>query len=63
VQGNLPPEVLLSDDAAIKKACRTVMLGVPRKRHVFNLGHGITPDVRPEAVDMMLQAIRAFDHV
>jgi uroporphyrinogen decarboxylase len=63
VQGNLPPEVLLSDETEIKKACRTVMLGVPRKRHVFNLGHGITPDVQPEAVDMMLQAIRAFDHV
>ena len=26
--------------------------------HIFNLGHGITPDADPANVDMMLKAIR-----
>jgi uroporphyrinogen decarboxylase len=63
VQGNLPPETLLMSDQEITKACGSVMQNVPMSRHVFNLGHGITPDVRPEAVDVMLRAIRAHDHV
>ena len=26
--------------------------------HVFNLGHGITPDVPPEHVEVMIRAVR-----
>jgi uroporphyrinogen decarboxylase len=63
VQGNLPPETLLKSETDIVDACRRVMDGVPMRRHVFNLGHGITPDVKPEAVQVMLDAIRRFDHV
>jgi uroporphyrinogen decarboxylase len=63
VQGNLPPEALLKSSAEIETGCRAVMDGVPMGRHVFNLGHGITPDVKPEAVQTMLDAIRKYDHV
>ncbi|HKX57009.1 MAG TPA: uroporphyrinogen decarboxylase family protein [Xanthomonadales bacterium] len=27
--------------------------------HVFNLGHGITPDVEPENLAVLLQAVRS----
>jgi uroporphyrinogen decarboxylase len=31
------------------------------RRHIFNLGHGITPQVRPEAVTVLVDAVREFD--
>jgi uroporphyrinogen decarboxylase len=61
VQGNLAPEVLLESDDVITAATRKVLEGVPMKRHVFNLGHGIVPQVKPEAVTTLVKAVRAFD--
>jgi uroporphyrinogen decarboxylase len=37
------------------RACVEAFAGGP---HVFNLGHGITPDADPANVDAMLRAIR-----
>jgi len=34
---------------------RDAMAGHP---HIFNLGHGITPDADPANVDILLEAIR-----
>ena len=28
--------------------------------HIFNLGHGITPDVKPESVNEMIMAVHDF---
>jgi uroporphyrinogen decarboxylase len=61
VQGNLAPEVLLEDDEVIVRETRRVLEGVPMRRHIFNLGHGIVPQVKPEAVTTLVNAVRAFD--
>ena len=61
VQGNLAPEALLLDDAALKNSVGKVLAGVPKTRHIFNLGHGITPEVNPMKVQAMLDAVRAHD--
>ena len=59
IQGNLNPKVLLESDEIIwnetKKICQT-MKNYPG--FIFNLGHGITPDIVPEKVQVMLEAIR-----
>ncbi len=58
VQGNLDPLLLvLGGEALIRetRACVAAFAGGP---HVFNLGHGITPDADPANVDVMLKAIR-----
>ena len=44
-------ERLVSETKRIVKA----LSGGP---HIFNLGHGITPDADPENVHVMLEAIR-----
>jgi len=58
VQGNLDPQLLISGGDKLisetKRICRA-FAGGP---HVFNLGHGITPEADPENVDVMLKAIR-----
>ncbi len=61
VQGNLAPETLLESDDVIVAATRRVLEGVPMARHIFNLGHGIVPQVKPEAVTTLVNAVRAFD--
>lgn len=58
VQGNLDPLLLVLGGDALARgtaACVRAFAGGP---HVFNLGHGITPDADPRNVDVMLKAIR-----
>ena len=59
IQGNLDPKVLLKSDELIwketQKICN-IMHDYPG--FIFNLGHGITPDINPNKVQIMIDAIR-----
>ncbi|MDA9175310.1 uroporphyrinogen decarboxylase [Gammaproteobacteria bacterium] len=59
IQGNLNPLFLLESDEIIqaetKKIC-DAMKNFPG--FIFNLGHGITPDIKPEKVQVMIDAVR-----
>ena len=61
IQGNLDPKILLESDEAIwgetQNICR-LMQDYPG--FIFNLGHGITPDIKPDKVKVMIEAIRNF---
>jgi uroporphyrinogen decarboxylase len=61
VQGNLPPEAMSDDAFDLARGVERVIDGVPKGRHVFNLGHGIRPDAKTERVEKLLQLIRAAD--
>ena len=56
---NLNPLFLLESDEIIqaetKKICGA-MKNFPG--FIFNLGHGITPDIKPEKVQVMIDAVR-----
>jgi uroporphyrinogen decarboxylase len=58
VQGNLDPRHMVTGGpdlvAETKRICKA-FAGGP---HIFNLGHGITPDADPENVHRLLEAIR-----
>jgi uroporphyrinogen decarboxylase len=59
VQGNLDPCVLLAPlDEVRRRAQALVRSADPRLGHVFNLGHGILPGTPPEAVAVLLDAVR-----
>ncbi len=61
LQGNLDPTVLLSSEQCIRKQVQQVLASFGHGTgHVFNLGHGITPDVPPEHVAVMIDAINEF---
>lgn len=61
VQGNLTPGLLLGDVSSLRAGVAAVLNGVPMARHIFNLGHGITPQVDPAMVDELVRAVRDFD--
>jgi uroporphyrinogen decarboxylase len=61
VQGNLAPDVLLGPVGELKVHILKVLEGVPLQRHIFNLGHGIVPQVDPEQVTRLLSIIREHD--
>ncbi len=57
-QGNLDPAILRCQDHVIQAEADRVLNSVGgRPGHIFNLGHGITPDIRPEAVSVLLARI------
>ena len=59
LQGNLDPTVLLSSKQTIYKQVAEVLASYGHGAgHVFNLGHGITPDVPPDHVAAMIEAVQ-----
>lgn len=61
LQGNLDPAVLLASPACIRAHVKQILASYGHgSGHVFNLGHGITPDILPEHVEIMVNAIREF---
>ncbi|TZG26603.1 uroporphyrinogen decarboxylase [Sphingomonas montanisoli] len=58
VQGNLDPMALLIGGEALDTAIDTIRGAFPARPHVFNLGHGITPDVPIAHVEQLLGRLR-----
>ncbi len=58
VQGNIDPLLLVVGGAPLVDATRACVAAFAGGPHIFNLGHGITPDADPANVDVMLKAIR-----
>lgn len=61
VQGNLDPIALLCSDEIIARETSRIAGLVPRHRHIFNLGHGIKQQTRPEALAKVVETVRSFD--
>ena len=65
LQGNLDPATLYaSPDAIRSEVARTLdeyaaANGGSREGHVFNLGHGLSPDMDPEHVRVLVDAVHA----
>jgi uroporphyrinogen decarboxylase len=57
-QGNLDPLLMKAGGAALANGTQAVLDAFAGRPHIFNLGHGITPDVPPENVAAMLEVIR-----
>ena len=58
LQGNLDPSVLYAPPALIRDRVAQVLASYGRgPGHVFNLGHGIHPDVTPEHAQAMVEAV------
>ncbi len=61
LQGNLDPATLLAGPEAIRAAVQQTLASYGDGHgHVFNLGHGITPDVPPEHLGVLIDAVRDF---
>jgi uroporphyrinogen decarboxylase len=59
LQGNLDPQLLVCGGAAMERGARRVLDSFRTSPHIFNLGHGITPQTPPEHVSAVIDVIRA----
>ena len=58
LQGNLDTAVLYSSPATIRRQVAEVLAGYGEgEGHVFNLGHGIHPDIDPDKVAVMVDSV------
>jgi uroporphyrinogen decarboxylase len=58
LQGNMDPAVLHGDDATVSANVQSILAQYGNGAgHVFNLGHGITPDIEPERVKTFVDAV------
>lgn len=58
VQGNLDPRLMVSGGDELVLETRRIVRAFSGGPHIFNLGHGITPDADPDNVSRMIEAIR-----
>ncbi|WP_424684013.1 uroporphyrinogen decarboxylase [Frateuria sp. YIM B11624] len=61
LQGNLDPTVLRASPEVIRREARAVLDSYGNHPgHIFNLGHGITPEVEPEHVKVLVDEVHAY---
>ncbi len=58
VQGNLDPRHMVTGGDDLVRETRRVVAAFKNGPHIFNLGHGITPDADPDNVQRMIDTIR-----
>ena len=59
LQGNLDPCVLYADDNVIEEQVKNVLDSYGKGGgHIFNLGHGMHPDMQPEKLAVLVNAVR-----
>ena len=58
LQGNMDPAVLRATPKRIREEVQNILMQFGSgSGHVFNLGHGVTPDVAPENVKVFVDAV------
>lgn len=64
LQGNMDPVALYAKPEIITEKVKTILEQYGAgSGHVFNLGHGILPDINPEHVGAMVDAVHRFSPV
>jgi len=58
LQGNMDPTTLCASPEVIRQEAAKILAGFgDGNGHVFNLGHGITPDINPEHVKVLVDSV------
>ncbi len=61
IQGNLDPAVMYATPEVVRAEVKKVLDQFKGDTgHIFNLGHGITPDVDPENMTVLVDAVHEF---
>jgi uroporphyrinogen decarboxylase len=60
IQGGLDPKVLLTDKENIKKKANVYLNIFKDHPYIFNLGHGILPETKPEMVNYLVNIVKDF---
>ena len=60
VQGGLDPKILLSDKDNLKKQALKYLNIFKDHPYIFNLGHGVVPETKPEMVEYLVNLVKDF---
>ncbi len=61
VQGHLDPLLLLEGGARMESRVRELIEAYSNRPHIFNLGHGVTPDVPIAHIERVVEIVREYD--
>ncbi len=58
IQGGLDPKILLTNKEKIKKSTENYLNIFKDYPYIFNLGHGVLPEIKPETIEYIIQLVR-----
>jgi len=58
IQGGLDPKILLSNKEDVKKNTEKYLSIFKDYPYIFNLGHGVLPETKPETIEYIIQIVR-----
>ena len=58
IQGGLDPKILLKGENEIKKNIDHYLDVFKNYPYIFNLGHGVLPETKPETIEYLIKYIR-----
>jgi len=58
IQGGLDPKILLGEKEDIKKNTEKYLNIFKDYPYIFNLGHGVLPEIKPEAIEYIVKLVR-----
>ena len=58
IQGGLDPKILLKDNISLEKEVQNYLNIFKNYPYIFNLGHGVLPDTKPETIDHIVKIVR-----
>ncbi len=58
IQGGLDPKLLLGPIEELKKSIKKYISTFSNYPYIFNLGHGVLPETKPETIDFVVKFIR-----
>ncbi len=60
LQGNLDPCALYSSFSEIEKLTKEMLCKYKTGPHIANLGHGVYPDITPDAVKCFIETVKGY---
>ena len=60
IQGGMDPKVLLTDKENIKKEATKYLDIFKDHPYIFNLGHGVLPETKPEMMEYLVKTVKGY---
>ena len=60
IQGGLDPKILLTDKETLKKEASKYLDIFKDHPYIFNLGHGVLPETKPEMVEYLVNVVKNY---
>ena len=62
IQGNLDPASLIDKNNNLDKSVKLILDTMNNKRHIFNVGHGLTPECKIENIKKVIEIVKNYNN-